>query len=379
MPLLLHSYLRMGRNAFAEQTLLRVLGNLVTAGDTMSWSSASSSPLSSCPPSLLLVQTLHFLAVTLELSGDLDKIKYSEALHTTALHTAEKLDLSVMNVKLWRDRAKLGLELLLQKQKKIIKITGFLEEEKLDKDVEDEEEKARSSTMQEGAVYNEDELQRILHDAVLALSTPLELSDGSVLLPEAFKEAGKEADSKEAGKEAGKEADSKDVAEKKVRELQPIIATMLKQCEWEEACEQQCQMVRLTAESESGCDEVTADALDLLGLIHESMLEWRKASTIHRHALGIRISTLGSTHTNTIHSMARLGACLDQVNEATGKTECLLLAANYLHEKYVWIGMNKNLHTRASGLRLRSDLSTMYMRRGEHEKAAKAKIFSSSG
>ena len=380
MPSLLHSYLRMGRNAFAEQTLLRVLGNLVTAGDTMSWSSASSSPLSSCPPSLLLVQTLHFLAVTLELSGNLDKIKYSEALHTTALHTAEQLDLSVMNVKLWRDRAKLGLELLLQK--KIIQITEFLEQEKLDKNVEEEEEKARTSTMQQGAVYNEDELQRILHDAVLALSTPLELSDGSVLLP--FKEAGKEADSKEAGskeagsKEAGKEEMTKsDVAEKKVRELQPIIATMLKQCEWKEACEQQCQMVRLTAESESGCDEVTADALDLLGLIHESMLEWRKASIIHRHALGIRISTLGSTHTNTIHSMARLGACLDQVDEAKGKTECLLLAANYLHEKYVWIGMNKNLHTRASGLRLRSDLSTMYMRRGEHEKAAKAKIFSS--
>jgi hypothetical protein len=270
-----------------------------------------------------------------------------------ALWTAEQIYLADMNVKLWRNRAKYGLKLLLRKKKN--KIAGVSEQEKLDKIIEEEEEKARSSVMKDGAVYDEEELQRIFQDAVLAMGTPLVLSDGSVLSP----------DSGIQGKS--------DDAEKKVRELQPVVATMLKQCEWEEACETQCQMVCLTAAG--GCDEVTADALDLLGLIHESMSEWRKACQVHRHALGIRVSTLGSTHASTIHSMARLGACLDQVDEAKGKTECLLLAANYLHEKHIWMGMNKNSHTRASGLRLRSDLSTMYMKRGQNERAAEAKTF----
>lgn len=62
-------YVRLGRLAFAEQILLRSLGIFVIIQELDS------------AHELFLLQCIHFLAITLELSGDEDKFIYAKSCH----------------------------------------------------------------------------------------------------------------------------------------------------------------------------------------------------------------------------------------------------------------------------------------------------------
>ena len=224
---------------------------------------------------------------------------------------------------------------------------------------------ATSSASALSIQYSELELESALHDAVSALNNPVTLDIGTnfvLSLAKTKKQSTKKNEFNEVNIEQMKQV------EQQLKVLNNQVSKHLELNKLQESCTKQIQCVRLEIQMFGMIHENTADSLDLLGLICESMMKWKQASLIHRHALGIRMSTLGSEHKDTIRSMGRLGCSLDRVGDRKERAECLLLAAAGRHEKFVMVGMNNTGKARSSGLRMRGELESMYERRGDFEK-----------
>ena len=339
-------YLRSGRLAFAEQILLRSFGIFVLLQGTAEESQYR----------LPFLQTVHYLALTLELSGDEEKISYARSLHQAAWKQVKGLTNEQTDEKsellLWKTRLGMALQnrLKLDGEQFAVAMAPVASVSQ-----------SKSLTL---IAYDQKLLEQNLHDATNALNSQVILDMGLTL--SLSQGSSVNANSNAVNIETKGETKN----EENVQQLQLQVSENLKSNNFQEARDQQIKCVKLTMNEFGMIHENSADSLDLLGLICESMSEWKDSIAVHRHALGIRMSTLGVTHAATIRSIGRLGKSLDKLaGEDKEIAECLLLAAAALYNKHVIVGISNTSHARSSGLRMLTELSAMYERRGEHEKS----------